>query len=59
VDLGELWPMLAEVGVVRLEPLSMLTAIEWSSFVGYEINGEFCRVCEQRLGTLHEAENTP
>ena len=28
-------------------------------FVCYEINGDFCRLCEQRLGILHEVENTP
>ena len=28
-------------------------------FVGYEINGDFCRLCEQRLGSLNEVENTP
>ena len=27
-------------------------------FVGYEINGDFCRLCEQRLGILNEVENT-
>ena len=27
-------------------------------FVGYEINGDFCKLCEQRLGTLNEVENT-
>jgi DNA modification methylase len=27
-------------------------------FVGYEINGDFCRLCEQRLGSLNEVENT-
>ena len=27
-------------------------------FVGYEINGVFCRLCEQRLGALNEVENT-
>ena len=27
-------------------------------FVGYEINGNFCRLCEQRLGSLNEVENT-
>ena len=34
---------------VRLEPLSMLTAVEWSSFVGYEINGDFCRLRSKRF----------
>ena len=29
------------------------------TFVGYEINGNFCRLCEQRLGSLDEVENTP
>jgi DNA modification methylase len=28
-------------------------------FVGYEINGDFCRLSEQRLGILHEAETNP
>ena len=28
-------------------------------FVGYEINGDFCRLSEQRLGSLNEVENTP
>jgi DNA modification methylase len=28
-------------------------------FVGYEINGDFCKLCEQRLGSLNEVENTP
>ena len=50
--------MLAEVGGVRLEPLSMLTGVKWSRFVGYEINGDFCKLCEQRLGSLNEVENT-
>ena len=27
-------------------------------FVGYEFNGDFCRLCEQRLGSLNEVENT-
>ena len=27
-------------------------------FVGYEINGDFCKLCEQRLGSLNEVENT-
>jgi DNA modification methylase len=26
-------------------------------FVGYEINGGFCRLCEQRLGSLNDVEN--
>ena len=51
--------MLAEVGGVGLEPLSMLTGVECSRIVGYEINGDFCRLCEQRLGTLNGVENTP
>lgn len=28
-------------------------------FVGYEINGDFCKLSEQRLGSLNEVENTP
>ena len=28
-------------------------------FVGYEINGDFCKLCEQRLESLNEVENTP
>ena len=28
-------------------------------FVGYEINGDFCKLCEQRLESLNEAENSP
>ncbi len=27
-------------------------------FVGYEINGDFCRLYEQRLGSLNEVETT-
>ena len=27
-------------------------------FVGYEINGDFCEVCEQRLVSLNRVENT-
>jgi DNA modification methylase len=27
-------------------------------FVGYEINGDFSKLCEQRLGSLNEVENT-
>ncbi len=27
-------------------------------FVGYEINGDFCRLCEQRLGSLDDVEKT-
>jgi DNA modification methylase len=27
-------------------------------FVGYEINSDFCRLSQQRLGSLHEVENT-
>ena len=28
-------------------------------FVGYEINGDFCKLCEQRLGSLNEVKITP
>ena len=28
-------------------------------FVGYDINGNFCKLCEQRSGSLNEVENTP
>ena len=28
-------------------------------FIGYEINGNFCKLCEQRLGSLNGVENTP
>ena len=28
-------------------------------FVGNEINGDFCKLFEQRLKTLNEVENTP
>ena len=28
-------------------------------FVGYEINGDFCRLSEKRWGSLNEVENTP
>ena len=28
-------------------------------FAGYEINGNFCKLCEQRLDSLNEVKNTP
>ena len=45
--------------VTVLRNFSFTDELVGRRFVGYEINGDFCKLCEQRLGSLNEVENTP